>query len=205
MGIAEKLKDTIGGITSTADEYKNLGKEYQAKANQDKTGPTTPAPVTPAKTARRYGSDPGEQRIDVSDMLKKLPSQIPSYEKGVKRVPKTGLAFIHKDEAVIPKEQNMNAADAVSAIAGKSAKPKKEIKHILTRKSHDGKIIHTHVHHHPEHHPDEEHVSMNNADVANHFEAHNATPNEGEAPAEGAAQPAQMMASPSPAPAPAGM
>lgn len=97
----------------------------------------------------------------------------------------------------------MNPFDKITA---GDAKPKKEIKHIVTSKTHDGKILHTHVHHHPEHHPDEHHVSMDNAEVGGHFEKHNATPNEGEAapmaPPDGGEAPAQMTASPSPMPAP---
>jgi hypothetical protein len=94
-----------------------------------------------------------------------------------------------------------SAADAMGKIAP-AAKPKKEIKHIITRKTHDGKIVHTHVHHHPEHHGDEDHVSMNNAEVGGHFEAHNATPNAGEAApaAPDAGGPAQLTAAPSPMP-----
>lgn len=83
-------------------------------------------------------------------------------------------------------------------------KPKKEIKEIRTRKSHDGKLIHTHVHHHPEHHQDEEHVSTSMSDLHDHFENHAGSPNTGEeAPAAGAAGPAPLTAAPSPMAAPA--
>lgn len=80
-------------------------------------------------------------------------------------------------------------------------KPKKEIKEMVHTKSHNGKHIVTHKHHHPEHHPDETHVMNDMAELHDHNEMHAGTPNEGEAPAAGADQPAQLTASPSPMPA----
>lgn len=53
----------------------------------------------------------------------------------------------------------MKAKEAMAGIVGKSKKPPKKIKEIRTRKTDDGKYVHTHLHHHPEHHADETHVS----------------------------------------------
>lgn len=81
-------------------------------------------------------------------------------------------------------------------------KPKKEIKHIITSKTHDGKYLHKHVHHHPEHHPDETHVSNDMSDLHAHMDDHAGAPNDGEAAPSGASAPAPMTAEPSAPPAP---
>lgn len=52
----------------------------------------------------------------------------------------------------------MKAKEAMAGIVGKK-KPAKKIKEIRTRKTDDGKYVHTHLHHYPEHHADETHVS----------------------------------------------
>lgn len=133
-----------------------------------------------------FGIDPG------------TPSAIPSYKKGTGYVPKTGPAVLHKGEAVVPKEKNN--MDWSKAITG-SAKPKKEIKHIITKKTHDGKLMHTHVHHSPEHHPDETHVSNTSKEMQGHMDAHSGM----DAGAGGGDNPlAQLTASPSPMPAAGG-
>jgi hypothetical protein len=51
-------------------------------------------------------------------------------------------------------------------------KPKKEISEISTKKSHDGKMVHTHRHHRPEHHSDETYVSNNMDEMAAHMAKH---------------------------------
>src|ERR1700679_2581045 len=96
---------------------------------------------------------------------------------------------------------SFSAADAMGKIAA-SKKPKKEIKHIIHSKSHNGKHIMTHVHHNSHEHPDETHVTDNLADVSAHNEMHAGTPNPGEAApaAPDAGGPAQMTAAPSPMP-----
>lgn len=64
----------------------------------------------------------------------------------------------------------MNAKDAMEGITGKGKKkPAKKIKEIRTRKSDDGKVVHTHVHHFPEHHADEVHVSNDAEAAAKHL------------------------------------
>jgi hypothetical protein len=93
-----------------------------------------------------------------------------SFKKGTDRVPKTGVYKLHEGEAVIPAEKNpMNAADAMAGISGKETKPPKKIKEIRSKKTHDGKIVHTHVHHHPMHHDEETYVSNDGAAAAQHM------------------------------------
>ncbi len=170
----KKVKDTVGGVASTVDEYKGIGKEYQAKADQSQTRPGTskglPAPTPKTDSGKRYGDAEGqkrgEKRYDVTDMLKPLGS----LKKGTPRVPRTGVYTLHEGEAVIPKEKNMNAKEAMAGITGKAAaKPEKKIHKIVTHKTDDGKLIHTHLHHHPMHHPDETHVSNNIDEAQEHL------------------------------------
>jgi len=130
---------------------------------------------------------------------------LPSYKTGTNYVPKTGPAILHKGEAVVTKEKNMdNMKDKMmDSLGGSSKKPKKEIHKIETHKTADGKMVHIHKHHHPEHHPDEEHVSNDMAELHKHMEDHMGAQNEGEAaPADGQA-PAPMTAAPSPMTPPA--
>lgn len=94
-------------------------------------------------------------------------------------------------------------AGVAEALGAHSAKPKKEIKHIITSKSHNGGHVHIHVHHHPEHHPDETHTTHGDDAMAEHMLANGGTPNPGEAESEpGAASAMQgaapMTAAPSP-------
>jgi hypothetical protein len=89
------------------------------------------------------------------------------------------------------------ANDIYNLITRGEKKPKKEIREIRTRKTHDGKYIHTHLHHHPDVHPDEEHVSSDMSDLHDHFENHAGTPNEGEAETPNLPQ---LTAAPTPSP-----
>jgi hypothetical protein len=147
------------------------------------------------KKHAKYGDRPGEKRINVSDMVKPLGS----FERGTDYVPKTGDYKLHEGEKVTPAKDNM--ADLYDKVPGRKSegKPKKEIKHIITSKTHDGKYLHKHVHHHPSH-EDETHVSNNMAELHNHFEDHAGTPNMGEEAVTGASAPAPMTAGPSPVP-----
>lgn len=157
--IAKKAKEVKEGVSSTVQEYSHMGDELKARADQMKTSAPAPvaAPAAPKRdSGKRYGDRPGEKRIDVTEALKPLAS----YKNGTPYVPKTGVYKLHEGEAVVPKEQNqMDAKTAMEAITGKKNKPPKKIKEIRTRKSDDGKYVHTHLHHHPEHHADEMHVS----------------------------------------------
>jgi len=86
-------------------------------------------------------------------------------------------------------------------MAGDGDKPKKEISHVVSRKSATpGHVIHEHHHTHPSHHPMEEHVTKGDDELAAHSMATMGTPNPGEdtsdpgspanaAPAAGAAAP----------------
>ena len=123
------------------------------------------------------------------------PGKMPKFHKGTDYVPKTGPAILKKGEAVLNnkdaakhREAKMSKGTLASVsdeLSGKAAKPKKEIKHIITKKAADGKNhIHTHVHTHPEHHPDEDHVSQGNDGLASHMLEHMGTPNPGEADAD---------------------
>jgi hypothetical protein len=149
---------------------------------------TPPQAVDKVKKGAKYGDKPqnGEQRIDVSEYLKPLAS----YKHGTNYVPKTGIALLHKGEAVTPAKDNP-MSNVFDKVPGRSTKPaKKEIKHIITSKTHDGKYLHKHVHHHPEH-EDETHVSNDLAELKAHM---------GAASGEGAGDAPQMTASPSPDP-----
>jgi hypothetical protein len=117
------------------------------------------------------------------------------YKKGTPYVEKTGPAVVHKGEAVVPANKNPYAMLA----KGEKKTPKKEIKEIKHRRSHDGKIIHTHVHHAPEH-PDETHVSNNAEEMMAHMTKHEPMMTAEPSPmeAEGAAP---AGAPPAPAPA----
>jgi hypothetical protein len=156
------------------------------------TEPVKAAPATPTSTASmdkvntgKYGSKPGENRIDVSNMTKPLGS----YKDGTDYVPKTGNYKLHEGEAVKSKKENMldHLKDALAG-AEKPEKPKKEIKAIHTRKvkGKDGKssYIHEHHHTHPEVHPMEEHVSADHDSMIEHMMQHMGEPNEGENEAE---------------------
>lgn len=92
----------------------------------------------------------------------------------------------------------------MTALGGSSEKPKKEIKEMHVRKSHNGGHIITHKHHAPEHHPDEEHTTHGDDAMVEHMMQHAGTPNPGEAASEPDAASAMqgsapMTASPSPA------
>jgi hypothetical protein len=99
--------------------------------------------------------------------------KMPSYKDGTMNVPKTGPAKLHKGEAVLPKEHAQHLRDSVSgALGGHESKPKKEIKHIVTKKAKSGGYIHEHHHTHPEHHPMEEHVSSDKNAMMAHMMEH---------------------------------
>lgn len=72
---------------------------------------------------------------------------------------------------------------AKHSMSGGEDKPKKEIKHVITRKAHGKGYIHTHVHTHPAH-PDEEHISPDQDGMVEHMMEHMGSPNPGEAEAD---------------------
>lgn len=85
-------------------------------------------------------------------------------------------------------------------LGGSDDKPKKEIDHIVHRKSTNGDHIFEHHHTHPEHHPMETHTKRGDDEMVAHMLDHAGTPNPGEAEAD-AGTPDAMDASASAAPA----
>lgn len=86
--------------------------------------------------------------------------------------------------------------DAIAgSLGGSTETPKKEIKHVITRKSKNGGHIHEHHHTHPDHHPMEEHTTHGDDAMVEHLLQHMGTPNPGEAEAE-----AGQSGTPAPAP-----
>lgn len=177
--------------------------EYNKAVSAQPAAPKAPAAGSNVdkvnKNGKGFGSRPGEKRPGPDGL-----PMMESYAKGTPYVPKDQVAKIHKGEAIIPAKDNP-MKELFDKIPGRKEEkpPKKEIKHIITSKTHDGKFLHKHVHHNPAH-EDETHVSNSMADVHSHMEDHMGMPNEGEeTPASGVAP---MTASPSPvAPAAPGM
>lgn len=158
------------------------------RARTDETKPPVveaPKPVVETSAADRihpsakYGDKPGEKRIDVSDMIKPLPS----YKHGTDYVPKTGPAVLHEGEKVTP------AKDNVSSITDKitGGVPAKVVSHMVHRKHKpDHHSVENH-HTRPEHHKHEiHHFHGDNAldQVHDHMEEHAGSPNPGEAEAD---------------------
>jgi len=196
--------------------------------------PATPDPNATKPTAKSLGW--ADQTPTSTDATKPAPKPVakksaPKYHQGTDYVPKTGPAVLKKGEAVLnnddadtlraAKGKGMKNQDAMKSVAdelgGKSEKPAKEIKHIVSRKAKtkDGKhvVVHTHVHTHPAH-PDEEHVTSGDDEMAEHMMQNMGTPNPGEAEADAGQGAAPAGAAPvpgaaapgaGPAPAPAGM
>ena len=159
--------------------------------------------VNPKRTyGDKEGQKRGEKRIPNIDEMRK---PISSLKEGTDYVPKTGNYKLHEGEKVVPKKENkMDHEKLFDGVPGrtKEKSPKKEIKEIHIRKSHNGKHIVKHVHHHSSH-PDEEHVMNDMAELHKHIDDHAGTPEGGEgeggAGAPGADQLAQLTASPAPA------
>jgi hypothetical protein len=91
---------------------------------------------------------------------------------------------------------------AAGALGGSSAAPKKEIKEISVKKSHNGGHVITHKHHSPEHHPDETHTTKGNDEMAAHMLQHAGDPSDSAAAAGGASDPAEAAGEPGSAAAP---
>ncbi len=166
-------ESTADKMTKDADDkaVQDANKSFADAANKEKAAPK-PKPVSSPKK----------------------PSS-PKYHDGIDYVPKTGPAILKKGEAVLnpedaaehrkeKKSMTKHKIDVSDELGGKKEKPKKEIKHIVTKKSADGKHhIHIHVHTHPDH-PDEEHVSTGNDGLVDHMMDHMGEPNPGEAEAD---------------------
>ena len=115
MGLYDKLsksvKDKVATVKEGNKEVDDLGPALTARAQNSRDVKPTPAPARDTSgagvggTAKPYGSQSGEKRIDTSSYTKPLGS----YKKGTKRVPKTGTYKLHKGEAVLTKKQNATA------------------------------------------------------------------------------------------------
>jgi hypothetical protein len=194
----EVLRRAKTARDSTSDQALALGKEFASNRSQiagPKPTPTAPVVDSPAPVINpkaNYGNRPGEMRIDTRGMTRPLGS----FKKGTDYVPKTGVYKLHEGEKVVPaKENKMDAKAAMQDITGKKSKPAKKIKEIRTRKTDDGKFVHTHLHHNPEHHQDEMHVSNDLKEAQQHISDHeaNMTP---QAPPPDEAAGGEGMASP---------
>lgn len=194
----EVLRRAKTARDSTSDQALALGKEFAANRAQLATpkSPTTPAVNNPAPVVNpkaNYGDRPGEMRIDTRGMTRPLGS----FKKGTDYVPKTGMYKLHEGEKVVPaKENKMDAKSAMQDITGKKSKPVKKIKEIRTRKTDDGKFVHTHLHHNPEHHQDEMHVSNDLKEAQQHLSDNEASMTPQAPPPEEAAGGGEGMASP---------
>lgn len=177
MGVLDKIVDAAKSTSPVAPagneaaglkaKKDNIAEYMKAVGppNVLDTPKATPAQTNPDKIHpnSKYGSRPGEKRLDVEHM---------SFKNGTTSVPKTGMAKVHKGEAIIPEKENPMSG-LFDKVPGRTAEkpPKKEIKHIVTSKTHDGKFLHKHVHHHPAH-EDELHVSNDAKERDAHMAAH---------------------------------
>lgn len=111
----------------------------------------------------------------------------PSYKTGTARVPKTGPAILHKDEAVLTKDDadkyRTALGHAAHALGGDHKHPK-TIHEIRTRRSSNGGYIHEHHHTHPEEHAMEEHTSPDQDAMVAHMMQNMGSQTSGEADAD---------------------
>jgi hypothetical protein len=195
-----------------------INKAVDFVKSQDTPTPSTPD-AGPRPTAKQLGwaDQPAPKKTTPAPVPTKKPAPSPTpapkYHKGTDYVPKTGPAVLKKGEAVLntkdadklrtAKGKGMSKDSAMKSVADelggkKEAAPKKEIKHIVTRKAAGGKShIHTHVHHNSTAHPDEEHVTTGDDAMAEHMMQNMGTPNPGEQEAD-AGQGAPAGAAPQP-------
>ena len=178
--VAESVGKIFGKLRARGDETKTWREAAGRSAQPTKTSaPTESADKINPKA--KFGDNPGEKRIDVSDMTKPLAGQaMPSYKDGVDSVPKTGPALLHKGEKVVPAKDNV-----MDKITG--GVPAKVVSHMVHRKHKaDHHVVENH-HTHPDHHPAEHHHFKGNDamdQVHDHMEENAGTPNPGEAEAD---------------------
>ena len=162
MSTTPAIPDFSVKVSPVATEG-DIGKELKAKkanideynkAFEDKPIPKA-EPVTPSHTdlvnpKRTYGDKSGqkkgEKRIPNIDEMRK---PLASLKEGTDHVPKTGIYKLHEGEKVVPKKENqMDHEKVFEGVPGRSSEkpPKKEIKEIHIRKSHNGKHIVKHIH-----------------------------------------------------------
>ena len=187
MGVLDKLVDaaqkaspvapTSGEAAGIKAKKDNVDQYMKAVGQQTPEAPPAPSVSSNADKLHptsKFGDRPGEKRLDIEHM---------SFKDGTTHVPKTGMALVHKGEAVVPAGENpMNKSWGDAVKTGK--KPKKELSHMVVIPHKNGS--HTVVHHHmaPEHHGPETHGISNMDDLHAHMEDHAGTPNSGEAEAD---------------------
>ena len=113
--ILSQIGKTLDNAGQAGDDAVNAAKAVTAKrqmvdtylnSTKGNTGPTPFSPITPSPSPKdkvgrgKYGSRPGEQRIDTSAMMKPLGS----FKKGG-HVKKTGVYKLHKGERVLNRRQ----------------------------------------------------------------------------------------------------
>ena len=158
-GIAEKVGKVVDAVT---------GNDSQAQFRA----------YTPQEAQKAQA---GVDEDTMRTAAKGVAGAIPSYKHGG-TVKKTGLALVHKGETVIPVKGNSKMAnwkDAAISLGGEDKAPKKEISHIVTRKSANGGHVHEHHHTHSAH-PVEHHVTKGDDEMVEHMLANAGTPNPGE-------------------------
>src|ERR1019366_9032896 len=156
MGAGSREESGLGNRKQNEEEYEKAvgGPPEMPKANP-------PQQVDKIHSGAKFGDKPGEKRIKVDQFTKPLGS----FKHGTDYVPKTGNYKLHEGEAVTPAKDNP-MSDMFAKVPGRteSKSGKKEIKHIITKKIHDGKFHHTHVHHNSAH-EDETHFSNSAAEM----------------------------------------
>jgi hypothetical protein len=158
------------------------------------TGPVSTLPV--GSPGRPAPINVGSRPTPVERPLPPLTSMgynplppLPSYKAGTDRVPKTGPAILHKDEAVLNKHDADNYREGKGTsmdgvlhnLGGEEHKPK-EISHMTVRKSKNGG--HIFEHHHKSGHAMEEHTTHGTDHAVSHFMQHMTDQNPGEAAAD---------------------
>lgn len=154
-GLKDRARETnaiLNAVSPVADPPKRVNFE--------------PTPAEKINPKAKFGSRPGEKRIDTSDMTKPLGS----FKKGTNYVPKTGVYKLHEGEKVVTAEDNK--MNPYSKVTEGAKKPKKVVKSIHTRRASSGGWIHEHHHTEPAHHPMEEHTTAAKNDMLSHMDEH---------------------------------
>jgi hypothetical protein len=179
LGNAFSGKDFVDSVKNSASSLADKAKSAWNSSSLHKA-----VSSTPPETIYKYDEKAVAPKPKAAPA--KAAHKMPSYKEGTARVPKTGPALLHKDEAVLPKHEaeHYRMAGAHDALGSKEHKPEKKIKHIVTKKAKNGGYIHEHHHTQPEHHPMEEHVSSDQDAMMDHMMQHMGEANPGEAEAD---------------------
>lgn len=185
-------------VYATPEEQAQVSKDRGAAASR----------IQDPEERRKFIAEQGEKetadkknigKLNVIDKQKlEEGAALAGYKKGTDRVPKTGPAILHKDEAVLNKSDAEKLREAKSKSGAKGVfdnladelgggapkKSKKELSHIVTKKAKSGGYIHEHHFTHPEDHAMEQHVTPDQDAMADHMIEHMGAPNPGEADAD---------------------